>query len=212
VNHRSKTITFRAMAFIPNFGGRVISVIHHASRSTRFMTQPTHLASSPKTLLSRHHSNTQLRPSSIQKAIREGYHDTFIIDEEMPPKKKRGNEKYTEDDFVVEESGSEPEPKRSKTAKNPKEKSKASVPDGKKFVDEEGNAYWEVCLPFPCWNPGRNVSNTPIAWRASSPRHAERVQGQNPDQHPRALREGWQGSAGKEGTCSTSQLLLPTSF
>jgi hypothetical protein len=138
------------MAFVPKFGGRVISVIQHASRFTRFMTHETRLASPPITLLSRHHSNTQLSPSEIRKAIREGYHDTFIIDEKMPPKKKRGSEKYTKDDFIVEESDSEPEPKRSKTAKNPKEKSKVTpvVPSGKKLVDEEGNDYWEVCLPF----------------------------------------------------------------
>ncbi|KAF8540682.1 transcriptional Coactivator p15-domain-containing protein [Trichophaea hybrida] len=55
----------------------------------------------------------------------------------MPPKKKRALPKYAEDDGFVVNDDSEPESKRTKTKATQGE-------TGKKFKDDEGNAYWEL--------------------------------------------------------------------
>ncbi|KAF8254111.1 PC4-domain-containing protein [Wilcoxina mikolae CBS 423.85] len=55
----------------------------------------------------------------------------------MPPKKKRASPKYAEDDDFVVNDDSEPESKRAKTKATQGE-------TGKRFKDDEGNAYWEL--------------------------------------------------------------------
>jgi hypothetical protein len=58
----------------------------------------------------------------------------------MPPKKKRASPKYAEDDFIANDD-SEPESKRPKTKATQGE-------TRKKFKDDEGNPYWEVCFIY----------------------------------------------------------------
>jgi hypothetical protein len=155
------------MALIGKIGNRVIFMIRYASVPTRFMTQAACLAS-PTTLLSRHHIHSK---STIRKAIKEGYHDTFIIDEHMPPRKKRSVSKYAEDDSAVKEDA--PETKRTKATKT-RNKATPATPDRTKLTDEEGNDYWEVRLPlFPSFGWWRRAANTLVAWRTTSPRHGE---------------------------------------
>lgn len=112
----------------------------------------------------------------------------------MPPKKKRPSSKYAEDDFV-DGSDSGPDTKRKKSDK-PKT-STAQKKAGEKSTDEEGNTYWEVSFGPCCELHYTNL--TSLVGRSSSPRHPQFVQREDAGEYPRALREGWESSARKEG-------------
>lgn len=152
------------MKSIQKFGARVISVINSTTTPFMTMTHVAHrLASSPSPGATRHHSSSLLNSPSIQKALKTGYHDTFVIDENMPPKKRRASTKQADDDDFVVDEDFVPEPKRSKAvstkatktskaksaaektskAKRSEETSKAA-PDGSKKTDEKGQDYWEL--------------------------------------------------------------------
>jgi hypothetical protein len=92
---------------------------------------------------------TQKRvPRTLPSALREKQTATHR-NITMPPKSKRDASKYAEDDDFVVADNAEPETKRAKTKAKP---TVAQKETGKKFTDEEGNPYWEVCrlLPMFC--------------------------------------------------------------
>jgi len=62
----------------------------------------------------------------------------------MPPKQKRSAAKFKEDNGGEEaESGTKRAKHMVGTKKTPAKKSQREI--GKKFTDENGNSYWEVC-------------------------------------------------------------------